>query len=258
MERIDNRKPSGLNTNGLRAWGMVFLVLGMVSSGILQRRVLRLDQVSALELLEAMQTSGTVMILATAALVLQALETCAMPIFAFLLAEGAAHTGSLPKYLQRVTLVALVSEIPYNLAMSGSLLDMSSRNPVFGPAIGLAMLWFFGRVEGKSVSRVLLRGVITLAAMGWCLMLGVSHGVALVLVLAVLWALRGKPQFRPLGGAMAALVCSLGSMFYMASPMGFLVVHFYNGEKGPDNRLVNYLAYPVLLTALWAAGVLLF
>ena len=65
-------------------------------------------------------------------------------------------------------------------------------------------------------------------------------------------------MLRGMGGAVAALVCSVFSLFYMASPMGFLAVHFYNGEKGPDNRTVNYLAYPVLLLAVWAVGVVFF
>lgn len=211
-----------------------------------------------MELVEAMQKSGTVMILATAALVLQALETCAVPIFAFLLVEGASHTANLPKYILRVALTALVSEIPYNLAMSGTFLDVSSRNPVFGSVIGLLMLWFYHRWQGKTLSRVLIRVAVTLAAMLWCVMLSVSYGPALLLILTVLWAMREKPMLRSVAGAMAALVCSVGSVFYMASPMGFLAVHFYNGEKGPDNRTINYLAYPVLLLAVWAVGVLIF
>ena len=85
MERIQDRKPSGLNSNALRAWGMAFLALGVVGRCILQNRLLCLGQVSPMELVEAMQNSGAVMVLATAALVLQAVETCAVPIFAFLL-----------------------------------------------------------------------------------------------------------------------------------------------------------------------------
>ena len=46
-------------------------------------------------------------------------------------------------------------------------------------------------------------------------------------------------------------------MFYMASPMGFLAVHLYNGEKGEQNRLVNYLTYPALLLLTWLAAALL-
>lgn len=258
MERIVDQKPSGLNSNALRTWGMVFLALGAVGKSILQNRILCLDQVAPMELVEAMQNSGTVMLLATAALVLQALETCAVPIFAFLLAEGGQRTSNLPKYILRVGILALASEIPYNLAMSGTFLDVSSRNPVFGSVIGLLMLWFYGRFPERSFSQVMIRVAVTLAAMLWCVMLSVSCGPALLLVLAVLWAFREKPMLRGMVGAMAALLCSVGSMFYMASPMGFLAVHFYNGEKGPDNRVVSYLAYPVLLIGVWAAGVLLF
>ena len=79
-----------------------------------------------------------------------------------------------------------------------------------------------------------------------------------LLILAVLWALREKTALRNLLGAAAALVCCLGSLFYMAAPMGFLAIHFYNGEKGAENRAVNYLAYPALLLIIWALGVLLF
>jgi hypothetical protein len=32
--------------------------------------------------------------------------------------------------------------------------------------------------------------------------------------------------------------------------MGFLAIHFYNGEKGNTGRLVNYLFYPVTLLAI--------
>lgn len=44
----------------------------------------------------------------------------------------------------------------------------------------------------------------------------------------------------------------------MAAPMGFLAIHFYNGEKGPENRIVDSLAYPALLLVVGAAGRLLF
>ena len=258
MEHIQDRKPSGLNSNALRTWGMVFLAMGVLGKSLVQNRLLRLGEVAPMELVEAMQTSGTVMIMATAALVLQAMETCAVPIFAFLLAEGAQRTSNLPKYMARVGLLALACEIPYNLALSGKFLDLGSRNPVFGCLVGLVMVWFYRRFAGKGFSQALVRVLVTLAAMLWCVMLSISYGPALLLILAVLWALREKPMLRGIAGAMAALVCSVGSMFYMASPMGFLAVHFYNGEKGPDNRLVSYLAYPVLLLAAWAVGILFF
>ena len=47
-----------------------------------------------------------------------------------------------------------------------------------------------------------------------------------------------------------AVLCTVGSMFYLAAPMGFLAIHFYNGEPGPDNKIVNMAIYPVSLLVI--------
>ena len=78
-------------------------------------------------------------ILATIALVCQAVSTCAVPIFAFLLVEGFLHTSDWKRYLTRVSLMALAAEIPYNLAMSSKLIDLSSRNPAFGLVLSFVL-----------------------------------------------------------------------------------------------------------------------
>ena len=131
MERIRDTKSSGITAAALRTWGMVFLAMGIVATGILQNRLLRLGEVSPGQLLQAMQSSDSVMAFATLALVLRAVATCAVPIFALLLVEGARHTGSFRNYFLRVAGLALLSEIPYNLAISGRVLDLTTRNPAF-------------------------------------------------------------------------------------------------------------------------------
>lgn len=254
MERIRDTKSSGITGGALRTWGMLFLAVGIVGTGILQNRLLRLEEVSPQQLLEAMQSSSSVMMYATLALVMRALETCALPIFAFLLVEGALHTANFRNYCLRVAGLAVLSEIPYNLAITGRAMELSSRNPAFGLLIALVMLWLYGRFSGKSAARIFVRFLVTIAAFLWCTMLSVEYGGCLVFLTAVLWAFREKPLIRNMAGAMAALLCTLSSMFFMAAPMGFLAVHFYNGEKGEQNRAVSYLAYPVLLLVVWLAG----
>ena len=257
MERIRDTKNTGITGAGLRTWGMLFLAAGVVGKSILQNRLLHLGAVTPQQLLEAMQGSDAVMLYATLALVLQALETCAVPIFAFLLAEGAQHTGSFRNYCLRVTGLAVISEIPYNLAMSGKLLDWSSRNPALGLVFCLLILYFYRRFPGKNASHLLLRGLVTIAAFVWCSMLSIQYGSGMIVIFVVLWAFRAKPMVRSVAGASAAMLCCLFSMFFMASPMGFLAIHFYNGEKGAQNALVNYLTYPVLLLAIALIGVFL-
>ena len=54
-------------------------------------------------------------------------------------------------------------------------------------------------------------------------------------------------MFMGFSGMAAAALCTGISPFYLAAPMGFLAIHFYNGEPGNSSRLVNYLFYPVSL-----------
>ena len=44
----------------------------------------------------------------------------AFPIFAFMIAEGCYYTSNMKKYMQRLFLFAVISEIPFNLIMDSS------------------------------------------------------------------------------------------------------------------------------------------
>ena len=55
----------------------------------------------------------------------------AFPIFAYLIAEGFVHTGDVKKYLLRLGIFAILSEIPYDLVISGNVLDLEQQNIFF-------------------------------------------------------------------------------------------------------------------------------
>lgn len=246
MERLGNTRPTGLSAGKLRAWAMLFVIAGIVGRSILQNRILGVGSISAMELMKLMQESEAAMTAATVALVMQAMETVAVPIFVFLLAEGFKHTGDWKKYFLRVAGLAVLTEIPYNLAMSQKVIDMSSRNPVFGLVLCMILLHLYGRFSKKKLVCV----VMALAGIVWAKMLNVEHGMAMIVMISVIWIFRKKQMFMGFSGMAAAALCTVFSPFYLAAPMGFLATHFYNGEKGEGNRLINYLFYPAALLAI--------
>lgn len=258
MERLASTRKTGMNKATLRKWGMVFLAAGVVGRGIIQGHILGIGSVSTQQLLEVMGSSPNVMNYVTVSLILQVLETCAAPIFALLLVEGVEHTSDFKQYLLRVLGVAVLAEIPYNLAMSAKLFDFGTRNPVFGMVLGLVMLYFYRYCSERSVKNLLIKAAVTLAGLIWTRMLNIEFGICMVLIIGVLWAFRANPLYRNFAGATAAIVCSLFNPFFLASPMGFLAVHLYNGEQGEENQRFNYLFYPVVLVIAALVGTFLF
>lgn len=247
MERLGNpTQKSGLHTGNLRAWAMLFAIAGIISRSILQNRLLGVGSNSMQDLLQMMQTSDSAMAIATISLVLQAVETVAVPIFVFLLAEGFSHTSDWKKYFLRVAGLAVVTEIPYDLAMNGKVLEFGSQNPVIGLVLCMVVLYMFRRFAGKKLICV----VMALAGLLWALMLRVDHGIPMILMICVIYLFRNKRMYMGFSGMAAAALCTGLSPFYLIAPIGFLAIHFYNGEEGNSSRIVNYLFYPVLLLVI--------
>lgn len=254
MEILRRNRSRGITATALRVWGMLFIAAGAISRCVLQNTILGLGSASAQEILALLNDSSANMALATAALALQAAECCAVPVFALLLVEGFSHTKNWKQYLLRVAVVAVISEVPYDLAMQGKLWDMSAQNPSIGLVLGMVVLYLYSRFSQPVASHKVLKVFISVAAILWAEMLNIEHGTPLVLMVALFWLMRNRTSLRGLFGAAVALLCTVVSPFYMAASMGCLPVHMYNGEQGESNKIVNYLAYPVILLAVVIAA----
>ena len=255
-ENIKKRR-GGISGNALRVWGIAFVVAGIVGRGVVQTHMLGMHGAGSQELLNILSTKPNAMALTALSIALQAAETCALPIFAMLLITGVQKTSDFKEYFQRVIGLALLSEIPFNLAFSAKWIDFGSRNPVFGVVLCMFMLFLWGNFKESSKKNGLIKFLIAVVTVLWCQMLRVDHGAAMVIITAILWTFRNQTLYFNFAGAAAAMTCTLISPFFLASPMGFLAVHSYNGTKSTNSHKYNYLMYPVLLTIGWAFGILL-
>jgi hypothetical protein len=248
-ERLSQQRSTGLSGRGLKVWGLAFLAVGAAGQAILQNKMLGIGSLTTQQLLQAMQQSQTTMLYATLALVLQTAQTCAVPIFAFLLTERFRASEKPLAYIGWLLGAAGISEVPYNMVMSGKLLLTGSLNPLFTMTLCAVMLYFYGLFPAKTTRDRLIKIVVTGSAVLWTLMMGMAFGPCAVLLTTVIWSLGHKPLVRNLVGAVVAIVSSVFSPFFVASPMGFLAVHLYNGEL-EEHKFANYLAYPAILLVI--------
>ena len=179
--------------------------------------------------------------------VLRGIGRAAFPIFCFLLVEGAVHTRSPRKYLLRLASFALISEIPFDLALHNQPFYWGTQNVFFTLLTGLLVIQAFQRSPGQE-----WRGMLALAVLGAAAELcGTDYGAIGVAVIAVMYLLRER--------FWAASVLSLILLVLLArieifSIPAFLILALYNGKRGRQPKYFFYVFYPVHLLILWAAG----
>jgi len=202
---------------------------------------------------------------------LRCIGRLAFPIFAFQIAEGAARTRDLKKYLLRLAIFAVIAEIPFNLMCRRSLTYPYGQNVLWTLLIALAAIGLIRWAEGKSRPG-LLAAMWTVAAVGgWLLgeLAYTDYGGWGVVTVLVFYACRDKKWGLPL--ELAAMIAinafALGSAHVMVGSVLFPIqalavlalipIHLYRGEQGPHSRALQYAFYAfypvhILLLALIA------
>lgn len=251
-------KNTGITVAHIRTWALVALTVGLVGYCVVLRGILGINEDTTGAAIKSVFSGEQSKNLVVAVLIAQGVYACAVPLFALLLVEGSVHTREFSKYLIRTLAVAVVAEIPFDLATRGVWLDTATLNPAFGSLFALVMLMFFLRYRDNSVGSIILRVIITGAVLCWSVIMHVEEGPCIVLITSVLWNFREKPALRLIFGMLAGLVCCYFNMFYIATPLAMLLVHFYNGEKGSDFGVGRLVAYPAILALLAAACAIAF
>ena len=81
--------------------------------------------------------------------VLRWIGRLAFPIFAFMIAEGARRTRSRKRYMLRLFILAIISEVPFNLMVSHSVNDIKHQNVIWTLLLGLILIDKLDPVEVK-------------------------------------------------------------------------------------------------------------
>ena len=184
----------------------------------------------------------------------------AMPIFSFFIAEGFAHTRDKKKYLVRLGLFALISEIPFDLAFDGRL-GLGHQNIMLTFFLAGLALMLFDRIRGGNGSEgeripvvKTVLGVFAVAGIAaLALLLRADYTVFAVIAVFLFYVLRQKHPLLRSGVGVAFLALTRTIDYYAATGFSFIPLSLYNGQKGKGLKCLFYIFYPghlLLLAAL--------
>ena len=170
----------------------------------------------------------------------------AFPIYCFLLVEGFQRTGNRLKYMSRLFLFCLVSEIPFDLAFYGQAFEWNHGDVFFTLFISFVMMLLWEELEGRCpviLVRWLGQFFIFAAAAGLGEWIGCDYGAKGIIAVGLLYLFRKNRASQIAAGCVAFL-------WEVTAPLAFIPVAFYNGKKGWNLKYVFYIFYPAHLLLL--------
>lgn len=240
--------PPQISVNALKLVGAVLMVLYFFSAAVVQNGILHVSEYNSEQLNELLANDAQAMLWAGIGSIGSAVGIMGVPIFAYLLVQGVEHTSDLRRYILTVLGFAVISEVPYDLAMSGQAFNWSEQNSLWTVLIALVMLWLMKTFQGKGMMPLVLNILFTAAGCFWAILIHSRFGGGFVLIAAVLYLLRER---KGVSYGLGALV----SLIYATAPLGFVPVAMCSGERRDmgQTKYVYYALYPVMLVlfALW-------
>lgn len=239
------RRRIKMTGTALKIYGCVTMLFYTIGMSIVQNGLIHVKRYDSAGLQTLLSENPDMMLLSGWASIFQLLGGLAVPVFAFLLVEGFMHTSSYKKYVLTMLGFALLSEIPYDLAMSDALFDFSSQNALFTMTICLIMLYALRMVKDKKgFSGKAMIVIVVVAAILWGSLLKCNFSLCIVLLCAVYYLMYDRKGMAVLMGA------ALSSM-YVTGPLSAYAIWNYEGERGWNkNKYVFYIFYPAHLLIL--------
>ena len=196
----------------------------------------------------------------------------AYPIFAFMIVEGYFHTRSLKKYVGRLFLFAVLSEIPFNLVMGSSLFYPLHQNVLWTFLIAVFLMYL--NESAKKKGKLWFRIVTCIGTLCLAFVLGlvtfVDYHYAGVLTVLVFYFFRGRKWWQFCGQLLCLYYINvevLSGFYYEVNLFGYtfsivrqafallalIPMWLYRGKQGPYNKVIKYVYYgfyPVHLLVL--------
>jgi len=178
----------------------------------------------------------------------------AFPIYCFLLAEGVSYTKRPFAYILRLLLLAVISELPFDLSFAGRI-TFQYQNVMVTLLLGVCM----GLVMKKAP--IWLKPVLILPFALLAELLRTDYGAMGIVIIALFLLTRQMPQKLLLqtAGLFIIQLCFSANNIQHCALAAMIPISLYSGQKLTNSIAVQwsfYLFYPIHLLILWLIRVL--
>lgn len=185
------------------------------------------------------------------------------PLYAFLISEGYVHTRNFSKYLTRLIVFGVISQIPAYLLFVGKSFNGLYLNIFFTLALGLLGIRIYDKIKSKYISIPLIILLAVIAEL-----LKFDYGAFGVLMIVCFYVFKKNKLNMVLSQMFLMFILYMKKMSYytfslfnlqyilfqlLFSVISLAIILTYNGKKGKSSgkiKLMFYFFYPVHLIIL--------
>ena len=195
----------------------------------------------------------------------------AFPIFAFLITEGYIHTSNINKYIKRMVIFAIITEIPFNLMVSASPIYPFHQNVLWTFVISLLTLKYLNFDNTKNIFKSIL--IIILAIIIATITMCDYFGAGVMMVVGF-YIFRKSKFLQLLMMIYVNMILIKGYSYpidiagytYYFPQQGFallslIFIWLYNGKQGYHAKwfkIFCYAFYPLHMLILYILTIVLF
>ena len=180
----------------------------------------------------------------------------AFPIYVYMIIQGVHHTRDIKKYTERLFILALLSEIPYNLLGSGRLINLRSQNVIFELLLCVFVVNIIKQYKSNKTETI--KGFILVCTAFWLseylrFDYGI-HGILLAIAFELVYDTKyEKASIAPILAIIFGIAYKsyqiLGYVLELQtySILSAIPIVLYNKDKGIDTkafRAIKYGFYP--------------
>lgn len=182
----------------------------------------------------------------------------AMPLFAFCITEGYIHTRDKKKYLFRMGIFALVSEVPFDLAFEGKV-SLNHQNIMLTFFMSILALMLFDLIRGKinedtgrySIGKTFLGSLVIIGTAAVAILIKADYTIFAVISVFLFYLFKDTKHFIRTGVGVAFLALTRTMGYYCTTGLSIIPLLLYNGKKGKGLKWLFYAFYPGHLLLLY-------